>query len=171
MKSISEEYRAGTFETLSVAPLKKRDLVLAKFLSAFFIAFLAILFTVIYVVSIAALSTGGIDSGGIVGSYIGLIMLCGVYTSIGIYTSSLQQNVVVSFLLSALLCYIVYALFTSVADMPFLRSGYGYFISLMGIRNHYENMSKGFIDTRDLIYFISVISIFLLLTIEKIKSY
>lgn len=170
MKSFSDEYRNGTFEVLSVVPIKKRNLVIAKFLSAFFVAFIALLFTLVYVFSISLLSTGDIDAGGIAGSYIGLLMLCGVFASIGVFTSSLQSNAVISFLLSALMCYVVYAFFSSLAKLELFQSGSGYYVSLIGIQTHYENMSKGFIDSRDLIYFISLISFFLFLTIEKIKS-
>jgi ABC-2 type transport system permease protein len=134
------------------------------------VAFIALLFTLVYVFSISLLSTGDIDAGGIAGSYIGLLMLCGVFASIGVFTSSLQSNAVISFLLSALMCYIVYAFFSSLAKLELFQSGSGYYVSLIGIQTHYENMSKGFIDSRDLIYFISLISFFLFLTIEKIKS-
>ena len=170
MKSFSDEYKNGTFEVLSVVPIKKRNLVFSKFLSAFFVAFVALAFTLVYVISISLLSTGDIDAGGIAGSYIGLLMLCAVFASIGVFTSSLQSNAVISFLLSALMCYIVYAFFSSLAKLELFQSGLGYYISLIGIQTHYESMSKGFIDSRDLIYFISMISFFLFLTIEKIKS-
>lgn len=170
MKSFSDEYRNGTFEVLSVAPIKKRDLVFAKFFSTLILVLISLLFTLVYVFSISTLSTGSIDGGGILGSYIGLIMLCAVYAAIGIFMSSMQSNAIVSFLLSALLCYVIYSFFSSIATIGSLQSGPGYYISLLGIRSHYENISKGFIDSRDIVYFSSVISLFLFLTVEKIKS-
>lgn len=170
MKSFSDEYRNGTFELLSVLPIKKRDLVLSKFLASFFLASIAVVSTALYIIPLSQLSTGGLDSGGIVGSYLGLFLLCASFTAIGIYTSSLQQNTVVSFLISAILCYAFYAFFSSIALLPFLRTGFGYHISLLGIRSHYESISKGYVDTRDLIYFLSIISLFLFLTVQKIRS-
>ena len=170
MRSFSDEYRNGTFELLSVLPIKKIELVLAKYFSALIVALVAILSTTLYVFPIYELSTAGIDSGSIVGSYIGLFFLCATFTSIGIYTSSFQSNGVVSFLLSAMLCYVFYAFFTSIASLSGLKSGLGYYISLIGIRSHYEGMSKGFIDSRDLVYFLSVVTFFLFLTIHKIKT-
>jgi ABC-2 type transport system permease protein len=170
MKSFSDEYRNGTFELLSVMPIKKRELVLAKYFSALIVAGIAVLSTALYVFPIYELSTGGIDSGGILGSYIGLFFLCATFTSIGIYTSSIQSNAVISFLLSAMLCVVFYAFFTSISSVAGLRSGLGYYITLIGIRAHYEAMSRGFIDSRDLVYFLSIISFFLFLTTTKLKS-
>ena len=170
MKSFSDEFRNGTFELLSVLPIKKRELVLAKYFSALIVAGIAVLSTTVYIFPIYELSTGGIDSGGLLGSYIGLFFLCATFTSIGVYTSSIQSNAVVSFLLSAILCVVFYAFFTSISSLAGLKSGLGYYITLIGIRTHYEAMSRGFIDSRDLIYFLSVISLFLFLTTNKIKS-
>jgi ABC-2 type transport system permease protein len=121
------------------------------------------------VFSIAALSTDGIDTGGIMGSYVGLLLLCGIYTAIGLFTSSLQQNAVAAFLLSAFLCYVTYSLFSSLATIDAWKVGWGYYVSLVGIQYHFENVSKGFIDSRDLVYFLSAIAFFLYLTIQKIK--
>jgi ABC-2 type transport system permease protein len=116
------------------------------------------------------LSVDGIDAGGILGSYIGLILLCAVYVSIGIFTSSLQSNSVISFLLSALLCYIIYSLFSSLAGIDAWKTDIGYYISLVGIQVHYENISKGNIDSRDIVYFVSMVSLFMYLTILKVKA-
>lgn len=170
MRSLSEEYRNGTFEVLSVSPIRKFELIFSKFISSLLVAILSILFTAVYIISISSLSTGGIDFGAIVGSYFGLFLLCAVYSAIGIFTSSMQENSVISFLLSALLCYIAYSFFGSLADLSFLQSGLGYYISLIGIQIHYKNISKGFIDLRDVVYFLSVVLFFLLLAIEKVKS-
>ena len=123
MRSLSEEYRNGTFEVLSVSPIRKFELIFSKFISSLLVAVISILFTVVYIISISSLSTGGIDFGAIVGSYFGLFMLCAIYSAIGIFTSSMQENSVISFLLSALLCYIAYSFFGSVADLSFLQSG------------------------------------------------
>jgi ABC-2 type transport system permease protein len=170
MKSFSEEYRSGTFELLRTAPVLASHLVLGKFFAALVVAIMSLLGTLVYVVSIDMLSVDGIDAGGILGSYIGLILLCVVYVSIGIFTSSLQSNSVISFLLSALLCYIIYSLFSSLAGIDAWKTDIGYYISLVGIQVHYENISKGNIDSRDIVYFVSMVSLFMYLTILKVKA-
>ncbi len=169
MKSFSEEYRNGTFEILKTSPITIRSLVLGKFFAGIILVTMTLLCTLVYVFSIVALSTDGIDSGGIMGSYVGLLLLCGIYTAIGLFTSSLQQNAVAAFLLSAFLCYVAYSLFSSLATIEAWKVGWGYYVSLVGIQYHFENVSKGFIDSRDLVYFLSAIAFFLYLTIQKIK--
>ena len=168
MKSFSDEYRNGTFEILKTSPLPIRDLVLGKFFAAMALVLITLLCTLVYVYSLAALSTDGIDTGGIAGAYIGLFLLCGIYVAIGLFTSSMQQNAVTAFLLSAFLCYVAYALFSSLATIEAWKT-LGYYISLIGIKHHFENVSRGFIDSRDLVYFLSVIALFIYLTITKIK--
>ena len=169
MKGFSEEYRSGTFELLRTTPVSISDIVLGKFFAFLLIAIISLLCTIVYVFTLDALSVEGIDIGGIVGSYIGLVLLCAVFVSIGIFTSSLQSNSVISFLLSALLCFIVYSLFSSLATVESWKTSLGYYISQFGIQAHYENISKGYIDTRDVVYFISVVSLFIYLTILNIK--
>jgi ABC-2 type transport system permease protein len=170
MKSFSEEYKTGTFEVLRTAPVSVRNLVLGKFTAGVLVVALTLACTLVYVFCIAWLSTGGIDAGGIAGSYIGLFCLCIVYTAIGIFTSSLQQNAVAAFLLSALFCFATYSLFSSLAGVSALGNTLGYWISMAGIAVHYEHMSKGYIDSRDLIYFLTVIILFLQLTIMQVKN-
>jgi ABC-2 type transport system permease protein len=170
MKSFSDEYKSGTFEVLRTAPLKINQLVWGKFFASLFVVLIALLLTLVYVFSLAQLSTDGIDTGGIIGSYIGLFLLCAVYAAIGIYTSSLQKNAITAFMLSALICYLVFTVFTSLASLDLVSFSVGYYLSLLGIEQHYQNISKGYVDTRDLVYFLSVIVLFLQLTIIKIKN-
>lgn len=169
MKSFSDEYRNGTFEILKTSPITICNLVLGKFFAALILVAMTLLCTLVYVYSIASLSNDGIDTGGIVGSYIGLLLLCGIYTAIGLFTSSMQQNAVSAFLLSAFLCYVSYFLFSSLATIDAWKNGWGYYISWVGVQYHFENVSKGFLDSRDLVYFLSVISLFIYLTMYKIK--
>lgn len=171
MKSFSEEYKAGTFEVLRTAPLKVNELVWGKFIACLLVVLIALLLTLVYVYSLAQLSTDGIDTGGILGSYIGLFFLCAVYAAIGIYTSSLQKNAITAFMSSALICYIVFSVFSSLATIDALSTGVGYYLSLLGIEHHYQNISKGYIDTRDVVYFISVVVLFLKFTSLKIKNH
>jgi ABC-2 type transport system permease protein len=170
MKSFSDEYKSGTFEVLRTAPLKINQLVWGKFLASLFVVLIALMLTFVYVFSLAQLSTDGIDTGGIIGSYIGLFLLCAVYAAIGIYTSSLQKNAITAFMLSALICYLVFTVFTSLASLDLVSFSVGYYLSLLGIEQHYQNISKGYVDTRDLVYFLSVIVLFLQLTTIKIKN-
>ena len=170
MRSFSDEYRTGTFEVMRTTPLSVRDLVVGKFISSLFVAFLALLFTLIYPMTLAYLSTDGIDVGGIAGSYIGLLLLCGVYASIGIFTSSLQQNAVTAFLVGALLCFLGYSVFDSLSTIEGIPHVLSYYIAQAGIMQHYQHISKCYIDSRDLIYFISIILFFLYLTIYKVRS-
>ncbi len=169
MKSFSEEYRSGTFELLRTAPVSITGIVLGKFFASLIVSVITLIGTLVYVFSMDALSVEGIDVGGIVGSYTGLILLCAVYVSIGIFTSSLQSNSVISFLLSSLLCFIVYSLFSSLAEVEAWKTSIGYYISLAGIQVHYENISKGNIDSRDVVYFISAVSLFIYLTVLNVK--
>jgi ABC-2 type transport system permease protein len=131
---------------------------------------IALLLTLVYAFYLSQLSTDGIDTGGIIGSYIGLFLLCAVYAAIGIYTSSLQKNAITAFMLSALICYLIFTVFTSLASLDFISFGAGYYLSLLGIEQHYQNISKGYVDTRDLIYFLSVIVLFLQFTSFRIKN-
>lgn len=171
MKSFSDEYKSGTFEVLRTAPLTVKQLVWGKYLASLVVVFIALFLTLVYVFSLASLSTDGIDTGGIIGSYIGLFFLCAVYAAIGVYTSSLQKNAITAFMSSALICYTVYALFSSLASIGSLSFAFSYYLSLLGIEQHYQNMSKGYVDTRDLVYFVSVVVLFLQLTIFKIKNH
>jgi ABC-2 type transport system permease protein len=170
MKSFSDEYKTGTFEVLRTSPVSIRDIVTGKYLAGLLVVLSALACTLVYVACIALLSTDGIDTGGIAGSYIGLFLLCAVYTAIGLFTSSLQQNSVAAFLLSALICFSVYSLFSSLATAPFLGHKIGYWVSMAGIEVHYQQISKGYIDSRDIIYFLTVIVLFLQLTILKVKN-
>lgn len=171
MKSFSDEYKAGTFELVRTVPIKINHLVLGKFFASLVVVFMALLLTLVYVFSLSFLSTDGIDAGGIAGSYIGLFFLCAVYASIGIFTSSLQKNAITAFMTSALICYLVYSVFSSLSSLNFMSSSVGYYISLLGIEQHYQNISKGYVDSRDLMYFVSVIFLFLMLTVSQIKNY
>jgi ABC-2 type transport system permease protein len=170
MRSFSEEFRAGTWEVLCSRPLTRAQIIGGKYLAALLIVICALLPTLIYVWTIARLSTAGIDGGGIAGSYIGLVFLSAVFTAIGIFFSSLSANPVVAFLASAFGCFIFHSAFTALAGLDFLRGGTGYWVEMMGIEAHYRSMSRGVIDSRDVIYFGSVIAFFLFLTARKLQN-
>ena len=165
MRSFSDEFRAGTFEILRTKPLTTWQLVAGKFMGSFLVVLIALLPTILYVGTINSLSVqGGIDVGGTVGSYVGLIFLSAVFIAISICCSSLTNNAVVAFILSAFVCFLVYSGFNAISEIPSLESGADYYIDMLGIDFHYRSVSRGVIDSRDIIYFCSVIIFFLLFT-------
>jgi ABC-2 type transport system permease protein len=169
MRSIADEYKAGTFELLKTMPLKSSQIVYGKFFGALLIVLLALTPTVIYAVSLQALSAvGGLDVGSTIGSYIGLFMLGAVFTSVGICTSSFTNNTVVAFIGAAFVCFLLYSGFEAVSKLPVFASGADYYIEMLGIKFHYNSISKGVIDIRDVLYFIGLIFIFLLITRRNI---
>ncbi len=166
MRSLAEEFKAGTYEILQTKPLGQAAVVNGKYLGCLLIVLMALLPTLLYAFSIQSLSAAnaGIDLGGTAGSYIGLFFLAAVFTSIGICCSSLTANAVVAFIVSAFACFILYSGFNAVSRIGSLAAGAGYYIEMLGIDFHYRSISRGVIDSRDIIYFVSVIAFFLLFT-------
>jgi ABC-2 type transport system permease protein len=166
MRSLADEFKAGTYEILQTRPLGQAPVVGGKYLGCLLIVVLALLPTVLYAFSLQSLSAGnsGIDIGATIGSYIGLFFLAAVFTSIGICCSSLTSNAVIAFIASAFACFILYTGFNAVSRMAQLASGAGYYIEMLGIDFHYRSISRGVIDARDIIYFLSIIAFFLLFT-------
>ena len=166
MRSLADEFKGGTYEILQTKPLGYAPVVRGKYLGCLLIVVMALLPTLLYAFSMQALSAGnaGIDVGGTIGAYTGLFFLAAVFTAIGICSSSLTSNAVVAFIISAFACFILYAGFNAISRMASLASGAGYYIEMLGIDFHYHSISRGVIDSRDIIYFISVIAFFLLFT-------
>ena len=165
MRSISEEKKSGTIELLLTKPISDLDIVMGKFLAALALTCIALAFTLIYVLSLTFI--GKIDTGAIIGSYIGLIFMSGIYISIGIFASSLTENQVVAFIVSFL---IVFALFLLNKVLMFLPAGVASILEYISIDYHFSNIARGVIDSRDLIYYISGISIFILLTKTSLEK-
>jgi len=165
MKAFAEEKRTGTIELLYTLPFRDIEIVVGKFLAGFLLVLFSILPTLIYYFSLSYLGNpvGNLDSAGITGSYIGLILLGGIFTAIGILSSALTGNQIVSFLLAAFLCFAFYAGFDSIASIN-IWSETSYLIDQIGILSHYETLSKGLIDISDVVYFISMIVLFLYIT-------
>ena len=170
MRTFSEEFRSGTWETLRTRPLRIRQIVAGKYVAAWLISLLAVLPTLAYVFTVSRLSSGGIDGGGIAGSYVGLVLLASVFTAVGVCCSSLTPNPVVSFLLAATVCFTLHTAFTAVAGIPGLAEGPGYLVELLGVESHYRSVSRGVLDSRDLVYFLSVILFFLYLTARRLSK-
>lgn len=171
MRSLSDEFKAGTFEILKTRPLSASQIVWGKYLSILLVLLFVIVPTFIYIITIKTLSTtGNIDTGGISGSYLGLFLLAAVYTGISLCCSSLTSNAVVAFLISAFSCLVLYFGFNALSKLAFLANGPDYYIEMLGIDFHYRSISRGVLDSRDLVYFISVILLFLLITIKNLHK-
>ena len=171
MRSFSEERRTGTIELLLTKPITEMRLVLAKYLAAVVLVLLALLPTLVYWWSIGTLAVPAwnIDSGGIWGSYIGLFFLASCFTSIGIFASSLTESQIVAFLIAVFLCFIFFIGFDQLATFDAFGALQGP-IQSIGIQQHYESMSRGVIDLRDVLYFLDVNAVFLLATRTVIQS-
>jgi ABC-2 type transport system permease protein len=165
MRSFAEEFKTGTYEILRTKPLTSWQLLSGKYFASLIVVLIAIIPTLIYPFSLQQLSSaGGIDTGGTAGSYIGLILLSASFVAIGICCSSLTNNAVISFITSAFLCVVVYGAFTAISRIPAFEGGVDYYLEMLGIDFHYRSLSRGVVDTRDVIYFISVIGFFLIIT-------
>lgn len=165
MRSLADEYKLGSFELLLTLPLTPAQIVWGKFYGALLVVITALLPTIIYAVSVQQLSiTGGIDIGATIGSYIGLIFLGAVYTAIGICSSSFTNNTVVAFIAGAFMCFLLYNGFDAISKLPVFNAGPDYYIEMMSINFHYRSISRGVIDSRDIIYFIGIILLFLFIT-------
>jgi ABC-2 type transport system permease protein len=165
MRSFAEEKKAGTMELLLTKPLTDWDILLGKFFACFLLVLFSLIPTVIYYVSVYQLGNpgGNIDTPGVIGSYIGLILLGGVFCAVGIFASSITPNQIVSFIVAAFLCFILYTGFDSMAMVDSLKD-HALLIRQFGITYHYESMSRGLLDSRDAIYFLSATWLILFVT-------
>src|SRR5258706_6641227 len=171
MRSLSDEFRTGTFEILQTRPITKWEIVSGKYVAILGTIIFVLLPTLLYVYTIKSLSAGGsIDSGGITGSYIGLFFLAAVFAAIGLCCSGLTNNAVISFLLSAFACLFIYFGFNAISKLPALQGNGDYYVEMLGIDFHYRSISRGVVDTRDIIYFISLIYFFLLITVKNLNK-
>ncbi len=162
MRSFSEEKKAGTMELLFTKPLSDNQIILAKFLSSLTLLLIALLPTFVYIASVYQLGNppGNIDMGSTWGSYLGLLLFGSVFIAIGLFVSSLTTNQIVAFILAAALCFVLTFAFEFIYSFDALGN-FGYFVKAIGIDHHYVSISKGVIVSRDLIYFLSLIFLFL----------
>jgi len=171
MRSLAEEKKDGTFELLATRPLSDWDIVLGKFLACLSIVIITIIPTIIYYISVYQLGVtqGNIDTGAVIGSYIGLILLASAFTAIGLFCSSLGKNQIISFTLAVVLSYFSFIGFDSISSIISLQ-GMASILTALGINEHYQSLSRGVLDTRDLIYFFSFSALFLVFTKTKLGS-
>ena len=169
MRSFSDEKKQGTLELLLTKPISLWQIVNGKFLGAFVVILLALLPTVIYVyvLYLFGMPEGNIDLGSTIGSYFGVLFIVAAYSAIGVFTSTLSENQIVAFILSVFLCFIFYLGFDGLATyFPDFEN----IIASLGMNSHFKSMSRGVIDTRDVLYFLSITIAFLSFTVFKLKS-
>jgi ABC-2 type transport system permease protein len=165
MRSFADEFKVGTYEILQTRPLSRWQIVFGKYFGSLIVVVIALLPTIIYIYSIQKLSSNeGIDTGATIGSYIGLFFLASVFTAISICASSFTNNSVVAFIASLIGCALLYYGFSAISKLPALSGGADYYVEMLGIDFHYRSISRGLIDTRDVIYFLSVIFLFITIT-------
>lgn len=171
MRTFSEEQRTGTIELLLTKPLSDWQIILAKYLAGFLLVLFSLLPTLVYYFSVQSLSVpaGNIDTGATWGSYFGLLFLGGGFVSIGIFSSSLSENQIVAFIIGVFLSFFTYIGFDQIASYD-MFGPLDFFIQNLGMNEHYISMSRGVIDTRDLLYFISLSAVFMLMTKLRIES-
>ncbi len=171
MRSFSEEKKTGTIELLLTRPLTDLQIVLAKYFAGFTLVVISLLPTLIYYYSVHVLGypKGNIDTGGMWGSYIGLLFLGAGFVAIGIFASAISENQVIAFIIALLLCFFCYIGFDFISQSGMFSKSSA-LIKSLGINDHYVSMSRGVVDTRDVLYFISAIAIFNLLTRLVLES-
>lgn len=171
MRLFSEEKKSGTIELLFTRPISDLKIVLAKYFAGVSLVVFALIPTLVYFLSVYLLGDpiGNIDVGGVWGSYIGLFFLAAVYTSIGVFASSLTKNQVVAFIIAVGLSAFIYSGFDTISSLSIFK-GIDNIIIYLGIASHYSSISRGVIDSRDLIYFIATISVFIFLTKMVLES-
>lgn len=170
MRAISEELKAGTIELLLTKPITKTQLILGKYTAAVLLLGLTLLPTIVYYLSVYQLGNpaGNIDSAAVGGSYLGLVLIGGVFAAVGIYTSSLTDSQIVAFLLSVFVCFVLFVGLSSLAALD-VWGEMGYFLAQIGLDYHYYALGRGLIDTRNVLYLLTLIIFFLLLTQQRLK--
>lgn len=162
MRSFAEERKEGTYVLLATKPLTDWQIILAKYFSCFVLILFSLVPTLIYYYTVyqLGLPAGNVDTGAVTGSYIGLLLLGAAFTAIGVFASSVTSNQVIAFAVSVFICFIAYNGFDAMSKVFALR----YFENLLlalSVNEHYQSISRGVLDTRDLTYFITVILLFL----------
>ncbi|HCA79490.1 MAG TPA: ABC transporter [Bacteroidetes bacterium] len=163
MRLLSEEKKSGTIELLTTKPLHDAEIVLGKFLAAWALIGVALLLTLVYYITIAAL--GKIDNGPVVGGYLGLMLMAGVYVAIGLLASSLTENQVIAFIIGFVF---VFTLFMLDKVLIYIPDAFASIVEFLGIDYHFGNVARGVIDSRDLIYFFSLLGFMLYLTVVSL---
>jgi ABC-2 type transport system permease protein len=165
MRSFAEEKKAGTMELLFTKPLSDWDIILGKYFSTLLLSLFALVPTLVYYYCLYMLGNpiGNLDTPGIIGSYIGLSMVAAAFCAVGIFASCITPNQIVAFVVGAFLCFLLFSGFESISALPFWSAN-ALAVKQWGVLFHYESMSRGLIDTRDVIYFFSLVLLMLSIT-------
>jgi ABC-2 type transport system permease protein len=165
MRSFAEEKKAGTMELLFTKPLSDWDIILGKYFSTLLLSLFALVPTLVYYYCLYMLGNpiGNLDTPGIIGSYIGLSMVAAAFCAVGIFASCITPNQIVAFIVGAFLCFLLFSGFESISALPFWSAN-AMAVKQWGVLFHYESMSRGLIDTRDVIYFFSLVLLMLSIT-------
>ncbi len=169
MKSFADELNNGTIEILKTKPLSDWKIVMGKFWASLLLTIITILPTLSYVFTVYQLGNpiGNIDFGSTIGSYIGILFLAATYTSVGLFTSTLSKNQIISFILGVFITFFLFYGFDAISTSSGNNS---FWIQKIGINEHFKSISRGVIDTRDLVYFVSVTTFFLFITKICLKN-
>jgi len=156
MRSFSDEKKQGTLELLLTKPISNLQIVLGKYFGAFILIIIALIPTLLYVFTVNKLGNpeGNLDMGSTLGSYFGLLFLVAAYTAIGIFSSTLSDNQIVAFIIAVFICFFFYFGFEGLSNYNLF--GDTFYIEKLGMESHFKSMSRGVLDTRDIIYFISI---------------
>jgi ABC-2 type transport system permease protein len=163
MRSFSEEFKTGTIEFISTKPITDWQIILGKYLASVALVAFTLLPTFVYFLTIYinAAPLGNVDTGGIMGAYLGLMGIGAVFAAIGIFASTLTESQIVAYVLGAFLCFFFFSAFDFLAELPALAS-FNTIIIQLGIFEHYRSISRGVVDSRDVIYYLTLITVFLL---------
>jgi ABC-2 type transport system permease protein len=164
MRSFAEERHTGTIEILFTKPISDVQVILGKYGAALLLFVIALIPTFIYVYSISRLAspTGDIDTGAIIGSYIGLVLIGSAFTAIGMFASSVTSNQIVAFVIGVFLCFFFFFAFDFLSNLGQFVGTLDYYVKGLGLVSHYDSISRGVLDTRDLLYFITFDAVFII---------
>jgi gliding motility-associated ABC transporter permease protein GldF len=165
MRSFAEERREGTYILLASKPLTDWQIIIAKYCACLVLVLLALIPTLVYYYSVYKLgmTAGNIDTGAVIGSYLGLLLLGSSFVGIGVFASSITKNQVIAFAVAVFICFVTYSGFDALSKIFTMRYLESVFLGL-SVNEHYQSISRGVLDTRDLVYFISFVLFFLGLT-------
>ena len=168
MKSFADEFNNGTIELLKTKPISDWQIVLGKFSASLLLVLVALIPTLTYIYTIYQLGNpaGNIDFGSTIGSYLGLLFLAATYTAIGLFTSTLSKNQIVAFILGVFITFFLFYGFDVISD----SIGNNLTLKKMGLNEHFKSISRGVIDTRDIVYFLSVTVFFLFITKTRLDN-
>lgn len=171
MRSFAEEHQTGTIELLATRPVTDLSIILGKYLASLLLVVVALVPTLLYYYTVHQLGNpkGNLDSGGIMGSYVGLMFLAAAFVAIGIFVSSLTNNQIIAFLLGAFLCFWMYWGFDYMSQLPVFVGRLDDRVQQLGMLSHYNSLSRGVIDSRDVVYFGSITGLFLFFTLLSLE--